>query len=336
MAYKRPKKTYTAEEKAFFKAERERKVNDAANAIVGQFQSGDLPAKLATVFLNINDDKPCRRWSFSNQLLMLLAGSEDARAYRAWQAVGRQVRKGQNATVHILEPNRITIHEEDKDTGEEKKRTWIRGFKIGSRFDVSQTDVSTCNPRKGTTKCTRCGNEITDADKSCSKAAELWEAASGEDTKTQTFLGNLPLREVAESWGLKVSAFSAKWGNAQGKYWRSILGGSSGIGIGVENLATWAHELVHAADDKLGALTERGQHHRSETVAELGGAILLRVMGYDRDADIGGAWDYIRKYCDSAKVDPIRACMDVLRRIGEAVSLILETADNLKPAEIAA
>lgn len=161
-------------------------------------------------------------------------------------------------------------------------------------------------------------------------------AANGEDTKTQQFLQNLPLREVAESWGLKVSAFSAKWGNAQGKYWRSIFNDTKGIGIGVENLATWCHELVHSADDKLGTLVERGQHYRSETVAELGGAILLRVMGYDRDADIGGAWDYIQHYCKSAKTDPLRACIDVLKRVGESVSLILETADNLKTVEVAA
>lgn len=55
-----------------------------------------------------------------------------------------------------------------------------------------------------------------------------------------------------------------------------------------------------------------------------------------RDADIGGAWDYIGKYCESAKVEPIKACMDVLKRTGEAVSLILETAEHLKTSETVA
>ncbi len=329
MAY--AKKTYTDAEKAQFKAERERKVSAASDTIIGQFQSGDLPARLATVFLDIKSGKPCRTWSFSNQLLMLLAGSEDARAYKSWNKAGRNVRKGEKASVHILEPNRFTIIDKDD---EEKTRTLLRGFKIGARFDVGQTDILTCTPRKNTTTCTRCKQTIVDADKPCSKAEELWAAANGEDKKSLDFLANLPLREVAEAWGLEVSAYSAKWGTAQGKYWWSRLTGQKGIGVGVENVATWAHELCHSADDRLGALVERGQHYKSETVAELGGAILLRVMGFDRDADIGGAWDYISGYCKSANVEPIKACMDVLKRIGEAVSLILETAEHLKTKKV--
>ena len=42
------------------------------------------------------------------------------------------------------------------------------------------------------------------------------------------------------------------------------------IALGVENLSTWAHEFIHAADDRLGHLTENGQHWRAEAVAELG------------------------------------------------------------------
>lgn len=133
MAYTKRKKTYTSEEKAQFAAERQRKVANASNAIIGQFQSGDLPAKLATVFLNLKDEKPCRTWSFSNQLLMILGGSKDARAYNSWKTVGRQVRKGEKAMVHILEPNRITIHEEDSETAR-------RQFDHGSRVSRSDHD----------------------------------------------------------------------------------------------------------------------------------------------------------------------------------------------------
>ena len=52
-----------------------------------------------------------------------------------------------------------------------------------------------------------------------------------------------------------------------------------GIELCVKNLATWCHELVHATDDRNGSLKEKGQHWRSETVAELGGAVLLEVLG---------------------------------------------------------
>jgi len=101
------------------------------------------------------------------------------------------------------------------------------------------------------------------------------------------------------------------------------------IALGVENFATWAHELVHAADYKAGKLVERGQHWRSETVAELGGAILMRCLGYETEADLGGAWKYISKYALGADIKPLKACLDVLDRTCNAVALILATADEL-------
>ena len=58
-------------------------------------------------------------------------------------------------------------------------------------------------------------------------------------------------------------------GAALGKYRHE-----ASIALGVENPATWAHELCHAADGRLGNLQERGRHWRSETVAELSGATL--------------------------------------------------------------
>jgi hypothetical protein len=78
---------------------------------------------------------------------------------------------------------------------------------------------------------------------------------------------------------LNVDAFDGREGGPLGKYGRQ--------------LSTWAHELIHAADDRLGNLKESGQHWRSETVAELGGAILLEVLGLERDADRGGCFQYV-------------------------------------------
>jgi hypothetical protein len=56
--------------------------------------------------------------------------------------------------------------------------------------------------------------------------------------------------------------------------------------VGVKNLATFAHELLHSADDRNGTMTENGQQWRSETVAELGGAVLLRLLGFEDDVDL--------------------------------------------------
>jgi len=69
------------------------------------------------------------------------------------------------------------------------------------------------------------------------------------------------------------------------------------------NLLTWAHEMVHATDHRNGKLTELGRHWRKETVAELGGAVLLQIIGYPHEADLGGCWKYIQSYAEKAGLE---------------------------------
>jgi len=66
------------------------------------------------------------------------------------------------------------------------------------------------------------------------------------DDEVMHWLNELPLIEVARAWGLNVSAYDGQIRGPQEKY----LPGSY-IAVGVKNLSTWAHELIHAADDKL-------------------------------------------------------------------------------------
>ena len=46
-------------------------------------------------------------------------------------------------------------------------------------------------------------------------------------------------------------------------------------------------------------------------------------------AILGGAWDYIKSYANTANISPIKACLDVVKRTCEAVALILEAAADL-------
>jgi len=80
-----------------------RQAENAAGRILEAFQAGSVPKALAPVFVRRKDDVPCRAWSWSNQLLVALAGHSDARGYRQWQQVGRHVRKGEKG-FHILVP----------------------------------------------------------------------------------------------------------------------------------------------------------------------------------------------------------------------------------------
>ena len=276
------------------------KAESVATRIVEQFQAGNIPQALAQVFIRRKDNIPCRSWSWTNQLLTALAGCDDARSYLGWQSVGRQVRKGEKC-FHILEPCKRKVTRTDAETGEEREGFAVYGFKAGARFGLEQTDV-------------------TDADE--------WAKHDGHDHEADRFLEALPFVGVARHWGLSVRSYNGRPGSALGKY---RMGQS--IAVGVENLSTWAHELVHAADDRLGQLTERGQHWRSETVAELGGAVLLSCTGNDHDADLGGCWEYVKSYATDTGKEPASAAMSVLTRLCKAVALILETADELASAE---
>ncbi len=141
------------------------------------------------------------------------------------------------------------------------------------------------------------------------------------DPTTAQWLDALPLIGVARGWNLSVGVFDGWVSPARGVYRRG-----RGIELGVKNLATWAHELVHAADDRLGALVERGQHWRSETVAQLGAAVLLRLLGHDADADLGFTWHYIGGYAKAEGLDVASACGQVLDRTCRAVRHILDAA----------
>jgi len=128
--------------------------------------------------------------------------------------------------------------------------------------------------------------------------------------------------EVAHEWGLNVIATSAE--KYLGYYSRS----NSTIALAVKNLSTWAHELTHAADDRMAPL-KGGQHADQEIVAELGGATILQMLGYDVEADLGGAWDYIKGYAKDAD-HAITLAMSLIDRTAKAIDLILTTSEALK------
>ena len=275
----------------------QRKAADAANRIMQAFQTGDLPKALAPVFIHRADNVPCRQWSWNNQLLTALSGTSDARGFRQWQKVGRRVKKGEK-NFPILVPLKGKRTAQDPETGEERDVHFIYGFSSAPVFGVEQTEGDPLPP---------------------------------PDPAVMAWLDSLPLRGVAEAWGLSIDAYNGRGGGAAGKYRRG-----QSIALGVENLSTWAHELMHAADDRLGNLLEVGQHWRSETVAESGGAILLEMLGHDTQSDRGGCWDYVKHYAETVKIEPVTACQRVLKRTCDAVALVLDTAEGLRKSETVA
>jgi hypothetical protein len=271
------------------------RAEETAQRIVDAFKTPEaLPKALAPIFIHRNDENvPCRRWSWYNQMLTVLSGTSDARGIHQWNTVGRKLKKGSKA-IWILGPCLKTIREKD-DNGEEVKRNVLYGFKGIPVFAVEDTEGKPLP-----------GNE-----------------------KYDEWMQNLPLLEVAQSWGIHVGTYSGEDKNALGYF--QFGTDKKAIMVGVENLSTWAHELVHAADHHLTKLTD--DRNMLEIVAELGGAILLECLGRSHDADLGGAFQYINRYAEATGKPPVKACMDVLDRTCKCVSLILDTAEQIQKEE---
>ena len=268
------------------------KAKTIADGIVERFKAGNLPDAIAPIFLACGG-RHADAYSWTNQMLVALAGYSDARGFNQWKEVGRQVRGGQKG-LFILKPYGRKEKRTDPATGKEVESFRLCGFGTVCVFGLEQTDVFD---------------------------AELWEKHRPDNSETRKFLDELPLRDVAEKWGLSLQAYNGRSSAALGWYRHG-----EAIALGVANLSTWAHELCHAADDRNGKL--KGDKKNTEIVAELGGAVLLTVCGYTHDADLGGAWKYITAYAGD---NPIAGCMAMLNRVCEAVALILQTAGLREP-----
>jgi len=272
---------------------------DVCWKIINQFKHGEIPEKLAQVFVNRKDNIPSFSWSWTNRLVMILSNTNDARTFKQWSSVGRKVIKGSKSFC-ILGPILKSVPKETKDaTTDKKEEKYIKilvGFKPINVFRFEDT-------------------EVYDQD--------LWKKKSGVDFEEKERLENLPLREVAEKWGLEISSYNGKNARALGYYQHGQR-----IALGVKNLSVWTHELTHAADDKNGTINKvMGQDEENEIVAEFGSAVLLNILGFHDDVDLGGAWDYIKRYAGDDDKKTIKKCMNLIDRTCKCVNTILEESN---------
>lgn len=267
------------------------KSKEVCDEIINIFQSGDLPSKLAPIFINRKDNIPSSRWSWMNRMMMVINGTHDARTFKQWGNVGRKIKKGSKSFI-ILGPCLKNIPKEDDD-GNPITIKILYGFKGINVFKFEDTEVYD---------------------------QELWDKNSGIDKEAEEHLHNLPLREVAEKWDLEISSYNGKNARMLGYYRHGKQ-----IAIGVENLSVFFHELVHAAEYKLDNLNKTvGQDKENEIVAEFGGNVLLKIMGFEKDIDLGGAWEYIKAYAGNDDKKTIKLIGKLIDRICESVNLILE------------
>jgi len=137
------------------------------------------------------------------------------------------------------------------------------------------------------------------------------------------FIDALPLIEVARAWNLSVGTYAIRDNPTALGYFAAGVG----IGLATENLATWAHELVHAADHRLGTFTGKGL--ASEVVAQLGASILLECLGHPDKSDPGGTYRYIEGYCKEQDRKVLSVCTELLERTCRCVSFLLDEAERI-------
>lgn len=112
------------------------RVKTATESLMEMFRTQSFPATVAfTIIHGDSTSKPSSRWSLGNRVLMLISGTRDARGYRQWETVGRQVKKGVKA-ISIFAPLTKTV--EDIATG--KSKTIIFGFRPIPVFRIEDTD----------------------------------------------------------------------------------------------------------------------------------------------------------------------------------------------------
>jgi len=108
------------------------KVKEVLSSVLDKFKSGDIPEVVAYAMYPIAD-VPSSKWSLMNRIIMMVAGTRDARGYRQWQQANRFVKKGAKA-LYILVPFM------KKTEGDHGKETTLKGFGCKPVFKVEDTE----------------------------------------------------------------------------------------------------------------------------------------------------------------------------------------------------
>jgi antirestriction protein ArdC len=237
-------------------------------------------------------ERPCDKWSLGNKIFMILSGTTDARGYKQWQKVGRQVKKGAKA-VYILAPNTRKAKKKaiDEKTGEEKEEVYtaITGFRFIPVFRYEDTE----------------GDSLPEFD---FDPPEL-----------------PPLRDVAKKFGINEVIYSPGDGTSYGFYaWGD---GKKRIVLHTHDIKTWFHELGHAVHATFKEL-KNGQQSDQEIVAEIFAAVMCElhgVQGYHAHA-----WEYVKRYSDSEPQKALQAIFKILSDVEECLDRVFSIESTLE------
>ena len=100
--------------------------------LVESFSTSTFPQVAAKAYITV-PDIPSAKWSLRNRIIMSMNGTEDARGFRQWKQVGRNVKKGSRA-FYILGPR---LSRKTKDGDDEQR---IIGFTCIPMFRYEDTE----------------------------------------------------------------------------------------------------------------------------------------------------------------------------------------------------
>ena len=112
------------------------RVKTATESLMEMFRTQSFPATVAfTIIQGGLSTKPSSHWSLGNRILMLIAGTSDARGFRQWEVVGRSVKKGAKSIAIFAPLSKIV-----ENTGDGKNKTIIFGFRPIPVFRIEDTE----------------------------------------------------------------------------------------------------------------------------------------------------------------------------------------------------
>lgn len=106
------------------------------NKVVEIFSTKEFPNFVKKAYLE-TEGKPSENWSMTNQLIQMLSNTSDSRTFKAWQEVGRFVKKGSKA-IYILQPS-VRKYTTQNEKNEEEELSYMTFFAT-PRFRIEDTD----------------------------------------------------------------------------------------------------------------------------------------------------------------------------------------------------
>lgn len=259
------------------------KIQEQAEKLLTVFQEDNLPVLARAVFRSKNN-KPCEKWSFNNYLLMLLSGTNDARGIRQWNSVNRKVKAGCHA-FYILAPSMVKISKDIEKTDPETGKVEIEH----KRFEHLNGFLGVPVFR--------------------------FEDTEGEPLPIDDFNFTVPARfeELVQKLNLKIECTPFENG-----YYGTFYHKENRITLSTPEIKTFFHEIAHAVDQVLNGTLKPGQDPEQETVAEMSGAVIGTLLGYE--TSLGNSKEYIKSYNSGE----IKAVYRLLDRIGKVCKYILD------------